>query len=88
MLNLDGLRHPVWRITCYNPLSIWPSIHETRWGQECHFFVRNGRVTWISLTRLRPLSRQANMTSRTGNSFNPPDAYETAYKRTEAGRIS
>ena len=64
-------RHPLWRIIRYNPLSIWPSIHEITWGRECHFFVRNGRVTWIPLLRLRPRSRQTSTTSR-GTLAQPP----------------
>ena len=52
MLNLDGSRHPLWRITSYHPLSIWPSIYETTLGQDCHFVVKNGRIIWVPPSRL------------------------------------
>ena len=54
MLNLDSQQHPLWRITSYNPLSIWPSIHDSRWGRECHFFVRNWQIHLDSFDQETP----------------------------------
>jgi hypothetical protein len=80
MLNLHKERHPLWRIACYKPLSIWPSIHATTRGRECHFFLKSGRVIWVPLSRPRwwP-SRQIIMTTRSTLAQHPSSTSADPY---------
>ena len=48
MVNLDGSRRPAWSVTSTKPLTIHPSIDDIYEGQQCHFFVRRGRIRWAN----------------------------------------
>ena len=48
MLNLDSRRRPTWTMQSSNPLSLHPSIDEFRDHKRCHYFIRGGKVQWVS----------------------------------------
>jgi hypothetical protein len=51
MLNLDVRRRPTWAMQSAKPLTLRPSIDESRGAKRCHYFVRNGKVEWVPLNR-------------------------------------
>ena len=46
LVNLDRSRRPVWTIDSIKPLTIRPSIADTTFDRQCHFWVRRGRIRW------------------------------------------
>jgi hypothetical protein len=50
MLNLDRRRAPYWTITGNRRLTISPSIDAQGPQRRCHYFVRQGTVTWVPNT--------------------------------------
>ena len=53
MLNLDLARWPRWYVTRKSPLTVSPSIDDVGDGRRCHFFLRNGALSWVKETRRR-----------------------------------
>ncbi|QKW23983.1 hypothetical protein HUT16_37265 [Kitasatospora sp. NA04385] len=47
LLNLNPNRQPAWTIHTQAPLTITPSIDETRASGRCHYFLQNGQVVWV-----------------------------------------
>jgi Family of unknown function (DUF6527) len=47
MLNLDRRRRPYWTVTGIRRLTIRPSIDSCRPGRRCHYYIHEGRVTWV-----------------------------------------
>lgn len=47
MLNLDPARHPAWKLLAGDPLSLHPSVDAHGGPRRCHFFIRNGKISWI-----------------------------------------
>ncbi|MCM8921432.1 MAG: hypothetical protein LC540_15440 [Candidatus Thiodiazotropha sp.] len=60
ILNLVG-NHPVWKLTMSgdNPITLHPSVWRTR-GCESHFWVRQGRIVWVSPHWSKRLHQQVN----------------------------
>ena len=48
MLNLDSHRKPRWSITNFQPLTLLPSINDRSLNSQCHYFIRGGRIQWVS----------------------------------------
>ncbi len=48
LLNLDRRRYPSWTVKNASPLTLHPSVDETRAGQRCHYIISGGRVRWIN----------------------------------------
>lgn len=48
VLNLDTRRRPSWQILNKEPLSLSPSIDDVRANRRCHYFLRGGRITWVT----------------------------------------
>lgn len=48
MLNLDTSRYPYWRVRRgkKDRLTISPSISSSEKNSYCHYFIREGKVTW------------------------------------------
>lgn len=46
MLNTDKARRPYWILKKQDNLTIHPSIDFQDTKRRCHFFIRNGRMTW------------------------------------------
>ncbi len=46
LLNADKARRPYWSVTTQGNLTIYPSIDYRDANGRCHFFIRNGRITW------------------------------------------
>jgi hypothetical protein len=47
MLNLDRRRTPCWIVTGARRLTVTPSIDSRQSGHRCHYFIREGKVTWV-----------------------------------------
>jgi len=48
MLNADQKRFPFWTINPAPMLTLSPSIDSREKHRRCHFFIRNGRITWAT----------------------------------------
>ena len=48
MLNTDESRWPYWSTTLRGPLTISPSIDYYHSKGRCHYFIRNGRSSWVN----------------------------------------
>lgn len=48
MLNTDRARRPFWSTTLRGRLTISPSVDSYQDTRRCHYFVRNGRVDWVT----------------------------------------
>jgi hypothetical protein len=48
LLNLDTSRYPHWRVRRgkRDRLTISPSVSSSENGMHCHYFIREGKVTW------------------------------------------
>ncbi len=52
LLALDPEQSPHWTLMPGgNPLTVWPSIDWRTPAGRCHYFIRRGRVLWISERR-------------------------------------
>lgn len=47
MLNLDQRRRPSWKVTDQTKLTIHPSVDARRPEMRCHYWVRQGKITWV-----------------------------------------
>jgi Family of unknown function (DUF6527) len=47
MLSTDKLHSPHWATTVQGQLTISPSIDYHQPKRRCHYFVRNGRISWV-----------------------------------------
>jgi len=47
MLNLDSRRRPTWTMQSPKPLTLCPSINESRDRKRCHYFICGGKVQWV-----------------------------------------
>jgi Family of unknown function (DUF6527) len=47
MLNLDRRRTPCWTVASTRRLTVGPSIDSRQSGRRCHYFIREGKVTWV-----------------------------------------
>lgn len=47
MLNTDRVRSPYWSTTIKGALTISPSVSYDHPARRCHYFVRNGRISWV-----------------------------------------
>lgn len=56
MVNLDPTRRPRWTVSARAPLTLRPSIDGRTPFGRCHFFIRNGSVTWVRGEDLRVVS--------------------------------
>ncbi len=48
LLNLDTARYPYWRIkrAKRDRLTISPSVDSIEAGKRCHYFIRDGKISW------------------------------------------
>jgi hypothetical protein len=47
MLNLDKRRRPAWTFTNNKKPTIHPSVDSRRPEMRCHYWVRQGKITWV-----------------------------------------
>lgn len=47
MLNLDQRRRPAWTVSENKKLTIHPSVDSRRPERRCHYWVRQGKITWV-----------------------------------------
>ena len=59
MLNLDRRRPPYWTVTSTRRLTVRPSIDSDRPGCRCHYYIREGKVTWVPDIRRREDGRES-----------------------------
>lgn len=48
MLPLDPNHRPHWSISYKGSLTVSPSVDYAGADRRCHYFVRNGRIDWVS----------------------------------------
>lgn len=48
MLNADARRRPHWVIKESQRLTLSPSVDERRTNKRCHYWIRRGRIRWVS----------------------------------------
>jgi hypothetical protein len=47
VINLDRHNYPSWTVLTAAPLTLTPSVDETRRMRRCHYVIRRGRVRWV-----------------------------------------
>lgn len=47
MLNTDPGRRPFWSVQEYSSLTVYPSVDFKSHNVRCHYFIRNGRISWV-----------------------------------------
>ena len=52
LLNTDKVRRPYWSTTLWGRLTITPSVDYSDASKRCHYFVRDGRITWVHENQL------------------------------------
>jgi hypothetical protein len=48
LLSTDRSRWPCWSIAGHRPLTISPSVDYNDGGRRCHYFVKRGRIRWVT----------------------------------------
>lgn len=46
LLNMSPSRRPTWRLSDLHPMTILPSVDIVDAAGRCHYFIRDGRVSW------------------------------------------